>query len=195
MQGGGEQTVETQTVALTEAVIDALAFPAAVLDGSGKVLHRNRPFADFIATRSGERLWRRLKIEALGQAGICFVMDAGDGVAGPCILGARTLTGCNQKAYLVTVSAADRPDVGDSGSAILLGDITEAEQAVLFAMLAGRPLAELAQERGTKVSTVRWHLKNLQAKLGATDKADVIAWIARSPVCWLAHDTTDRSDA
>lgn len=61
------------------------------------------------------------------------------------------------------------------------------EQAVLFAALAGRPLSEVAEARGTKTSTVRWHLKNLQAKLGTTDKAGVVAWIARSPVCWLAR--------
>ncbi|WP_156907334.1 LuxR family transcriptional regulator [Thalassobaculum salexigens] len=45
----------------------------------------------------------------------------------------------------------------------------------------------MAEARGTKISTVRWHLKNLQAKLGATDKAGVVAWIARSPACGLAR--------
>ena len=62
-------------------------------------------------------------------------------------------------------------------------------------MLAGQTLAEIAQARGTKVTTVRWHLKNLQWKLGMTDKAEVVAWIARSPVCWLAREPEPGSDA
>lgn len=169
------------------AVIDALGFPAAVIDSTKKVIYRNRLFADLMITGAGDRLWRRLEVELEPACDARFVMDTGDGALGPCIIGLRALGGCNHKAYLVTVSAAGRSCLEEAGAPILHGDITPTEQAVLFGMLAGRPLAVIARERDTKVSTVRWHLKNIQSKLGVTDKSEVIAWIARSPVCWLAR--------
>jgi DNA-binding CsgD family transcriptional regulator len=187
MQGLGNDGAARRQDVPVGAVIDALGFPAAVIDGSKKILRCNRLFADLLATRAGDRMWRRLQVVADPAAGPHFALDAGDGTVGPRIAGLRALGGCDRKAFLVTVSA-DPPDPGTGGSPTLRGDITAAEQAVLFGMLAGRPLAEIARERGTKVSTVRWHLKNIQSKLRAADKAEVVAWIARSPVCWLAPE-------
>lgn len=194
MHGVGGETGPGDAVA-SGAVVNALGFPAALVDARKKVLHANRPFREFLGTPAGGRLWRRLEICPARDGSTRFVLDAGSGLAGPRIIGLRPLAGCNQKAYLVTVSVADPGGPETLSLPTLGGDITATEQAVLFGMLAGRSLSEIAQIRGSKTSTVRWHLKNLQAKLGVTDKAEVIAWIARSPVCWLAHDGSDRSDA
>ncbi|WPZ33316.1 helix-turn-helix transcriptional regulator [Thalassobaculum sp. OXR-137] len=189
VQEAVNDAAENQSGAAVGAVIDALGFPAAIVDAGKRVVHANRLFLDLLACDTGERMWRRLRIDTASGSGTRFVVDLGDGAAGPRIVGVRALAGCNHKAYLVAVSTAGPADP------TLEGDITPAEQAVLFGMLAGRNLAGIARDRGTKVSTVRWHLKNIQSKLGMTDKAEVIAWIARSPVCWLAGRPDPGSDA
>ncbi len=178
-----------------DSVIEAFGFPAAIIDTTKKILHCNGLFADLLTTRAGERMWRRLEVRTGPDEAARIVLEIGDGSAGPRLVGLRRLTGCNQKAYLVTVSVAGPSALEEGQFPALAGDITAAEKAVLFGMLAGQTLAEIAQARGTKVTTVRWHLKNLQWKLGMTDKAEVVAWIARSPVCWLAREPDSRSDA
>ena len=183
-----DQQEVDQERGLAAAVVDALGFPAALVDGARNVIHRNPPFVEFLATGSGERMLRRVQLKPIPPSGVRFLMDAGDGSAGPRIVGLRLLGDCGPEAYLLTVSADVRGGATDPDPRRLNGDITAAEQAVLFGMLDGHSLSDIARQRGTKVSTVRWHLKNLQSKLGVSDKAEVVAWIARSPVCWLAHD-------
>ena len=188
MQEVRKQTSDDESrVFLAEWVIDALGFPAAVVDGGRKVLLRNPPFAALMATWSGERLWRRVEIAPMPASGLSFLVDAGEGADGPRIIGVRLLTARGPKTYLVTVSSDLLGGAGGSERRSLQGDLTVAEQAVLFGMLCGQSLSDIADRRGIKVSTVRWHLKNIQSKLGMSDKAEVIAWLARSPVCWLAE--------
>lgn len=195
MQGFTEADADRQERGSAAAVIDLLGFPAAIVDQARRIVHGNRLFADFLATASGARIWQRLDIGRPPVEVVRLILEAGDGIAGPRILGLRTLAGGDPRTYLVTVSAAGHSDPAMRRHPCLEGDITPAEQAVLLALLDGRPLSAVAQARGTKVTTVRWHLKNLQWKLGMTDKAEVVAWIARSPVCWLAREPDSRSDA
>ena len=54
-------------------------------------------------------------------------------------------------------------------------DLTPTEEALAYSLSAGMTTAAFAERTGTSVGTVRWHLKNIQAKMGADTSTAVVA--------------------
>ena len=52
--------------------------------------------------------------------------------------------------------------------------LTEAEQAVLAALVAGRTPDEIASTQGVSITTVRTHIMRLHQKFGVTRTIDVV---------------------
>lgn len=52
--------------------------------------------------------------------------------------------------------------------------LTEAEQAVLAALIAGRTPDEIASAQGVSITTVRTHIMRLHQKFGVTRTLDVV---------------------
>ena len=69
--------------------------------------------------------------------------------------------------------AAPEPDV------ILLGRLTPRERTVLRLLAEGRGMPEIARTMGVSEHTVRTHMQNLYAKLGAHSRLDVVRFAAR----------------
>jgi DNA-binding CsgD family transcriptional regulator len=55
--------------------------------------------------------------------------------------------------------------------------LTRAESALARSLAQGLPLADHAAQSGAKIGTVRWHLKNIQTKLGVNSMAGVAALV------------------
>lgn len=52
--------------------------------------------------------------------------------------------------------------------------LTEAEQAVLAALIAGRTPDDIALDQGVSITTVRTHIQRLHQKFGVTRTLDVV---------------------
>jgi DNA-binding NarL/FixJ family response regulator len=68
---------------------------------------------------------------------------------------------------------APEPDV------ILLGRLTRRERTVLKLLAEGRGMPEIARAMGVSEHTVRTHMQNLYAKLGAHSRLDVVRFAAK----------------
>jgi DNA-binding CsgD family transcriptional regulator len=75
------------------------------------------------------------------------------------------------------VLAALTPFSGASGSreALINGfvDLTTTERSVLSALVDGKDIGRIAGDMTRSVETVRWHVRNLFAKLGVNSQADL----------------------
>ena len=70
-------------------------------------------------------------------------------------------------------STSSEPDV------VLLGQLTPRERAVLKLLAGGRGMPEIARGMGVSEHTVRTHMQNLYAKLGAHSRLDVVRFAAK----------------
>ncbi|MCJ8168786.1 LuxR C-terminal-related transcriptional regulator [Atopomonas sediminilitoris] len=70
--------------------------------------------------------------------------------------------------------------IGESGSGAinsplpLCAGLTEKEREIVRATLAGLSNAQVSEQAGIAVSTTKWHLKNIYAKLGVSTRAELI---------------------
>lgn len=71
--------------------------------------------------------------------------------------------------------------VRDSLLSELFG-LTATEAAVASALCAGTTPLAIAAERGVAISTVRWTIRNLFEKLGASSQSELVATILRHPL-------------
>lgn len=62
---------------------------------------------------------------------------------------------------------------------VLLGRLTRRERTVLKLLAEGRAMPEIARAMGVSEHTVRTHMQNLYAKLGAHSRLDVVRFAAR----------------
>jgi DNA-binding NarL/FixJ family response regulator len=77
--------------------------------------------------------------------------------------------------------AATEPDV------VLLGRLTRRERAVLKLLAEGRGMPEIARGMGVSEHTVRTHMQNLYAKLGAHSRLDVVRFAAKHGLVELSE--------
>jgi DNA-binding NarL/FixJ family response regulator len=73
---------------------------------------------------------------------------------------------------------ADEPATGEP-DVVLLGRLTRRERSVLKLLAEGRGMPEIARAMGVSEHTVRTHMQNLYAKLGAHSRLDVVRFAAK----------------
>jgi LuxR family maltose regulon positive regulatory protein len=78
---------------------------------------------------------------------------------------------------LSDVEAADtsRTEIGDASNHGPLEELNDRERAILRLMSAGLSNAEIARELYLSVHTVKWHARNLYAKLGVNSRSRAVA--------------------
>jgi DNA-binding NarL/FixJ family response regulator len=79
-------------------------------------------------------------------------------------------------------AAASEPDV------VLLGRLTRRERTVLKLLAEGRGMPEIARAMGVSEHTVRTHVQNLYAKLGAHSRLDVVRFAAKHGLVDLGEE-------
>ncbi|MBI1211281.1 MAG: hypothetical protein GC190_07455 [Alphaproteobacteria bacterium] len=75
----------------------------------------------------------------------------------------------------VVVALTPLSEASGSRGALIDGfvDLTPTERAVLSAFVDGKDIASIAAEMRRSIETVRWHVRNLFAKLGVNSQADL----------------------
>ena len=61
--------------------------------------------------------------------------------------------------------------------------LTATERCVIVELRAGRSIQEIARACGRAESTVRWHVKNLHRKVGATNQVELLLWALKHAAC------------
>jgi DNA-binding CsgD family transcriptional regulator len=124
-------------------------------DSKGKITTMAKTLAFIVSESNGDR-WLAQLSRHLAPANSPLLAEAS---AAPIVLVAFT------------------PFSGVSGSreALINGfvDLTATERAVLSAMVDGKDIARIALDMARSVETVRWHVRNLFAKLGVNSQADL----------------------
>ena len=82
--------------------------------------------------------------------------------------------GCRMPARLTAIRSAPRRAGGSSSA------LTPRELEVLRLMARGQTNLEIATALVVREGTVKYHVKNILRKLGATSRADAVARFARS---------------
>lgn len=185
-----------------EAAVTAMNVPALLADQSGKVVFVNAAAENFLSRREDFRLsGGRLSLEdhdgekALKTAiaaACCLARLASEDRRSEIAVRTR-----DQDAPRIIVEVVPLRSVGASqfrmsrcllllidpsdmtqhpeGRLRSVWDLTPTEEALAYSLSAGMTTSAFARQTGTSVGTVRWHLKNIQAKMDAETSAAVVA--------------------
>lgn len=185
-------------------LVESLQMPAFLLDTGARVVDCNtaaerlvRRSRDLCVNRAILRLWLHAADQALKaalvtasriemlaqQPGRCEIILPRRDAAVPALLidviplrfgavygrhGALSLV-------IVVDPGADLPDTPEILSRIW--GLTQTEARLALALANGVSPAEFAEQAGTGIGTVRWHLKNAEAKLGVSSIAGLTAMV------------------
>lgn len=202
-------TAEAMGGSMTE-VLDRLPFAAFLVDGKGRSLHHNRAADAILTARDGlsligDRLCTALvkETQQVQQAIHQTVMTAarrGDTGSGAM----RVTRPSGRPSYVVqfmplspdsrigglrpdplalaVVIDPAHPDRRPSGRNLsLLFGLTATESQLALALLQGRRLEEIADERGVKITTLRTQLSAILAKTGTQRQTELLLLLARLP--------------
>ena len=86
----------------------------------------------------------------------------------------RNAFGIGRVAVLVLVVEPDRLARLDAGLVASALGLTATESQVAVALAMGKSVSDIADEKGQKVSTARFHVKRIHSKLGLTRQTDLI---------------------
>ena len=182
------------------AMMDALGTAMLLVSATGRLLHGNQAGEEVIArsgalalrqglltgtSAAGERLLRQLIARALEPK----APEAG-AAALPCPDGGRLeLTaiavpggaGAPRHAMLTAPNRWRRDPSACERLRALYG-LSPAEAALAVALADGSSPAQVAEQRGVALATVRTQIKNIAAKLGCTRQSDIVARVKGLPV-------------
>ncbi len=128
----------------------------------------DRAIADAIAGRvEGSRVFRL----GLPPSGLTVTICSLVGQSG-------ALAGASEARLLLLLRPLNRPTAGAS-TVIAALDLTPAEAEVALGIGRGRSPDEIASDRGVSITTVRWTLRNVYARLGLSGQAQLAALINR----------------
>ena len=82
--------------------------------------------------------------------------------------------------YVVVIPEAQRRKE-QARALIEMGDLTSAEGQLVHDLLAGRSVREVARDTDRSIATVRWHIRNIFAKLGVSRIDDLYRIAAMVP--------------
>jgi DNA-binding CsgD family transcriptional regulator len=180
------------------SMMDALGQAMLLVSSTGRLLHQNAAAADVIArsgaiavregllvgtSTRGERLLRHLVAGALAPDS----PEAG-AAALPCPDGARLeLTAIAVPAggvrhVLLTGPNPWRSDPTMKQRLRSLYNLSPGEATLALALAEGSTPADVAEERGVSLATVRTQIKNIAAKLGCNRQSDIVARVKSLPV-------------
>jgi DNA-binding NarL/FixJ family response regulator len=121
--------------------------------------------------RQVRRRWPEMSVVLLGEA------DSNDATVLPPEAKAATVLDALASPAHPPADGEDRPS--RPSSVALLGSLTPRERIILKYLAEGRVIGSIAKELGVSQHTVRTHMQNLYAKLGAHSRLDVVRFAAQ----------------
>ena len=181
-------------VASTRSILDRLALGIVTLNAQGLVLERNQAASRMmesgnglflahgkIGTRGMEAMVRLEKAVAAVLAGgaerpVAIPREKRPAltvIIAPVAVDRKKLAGSAARAIMFISDPDAVPDQAGARIAALYG-LTKSEADVAEAIAAGKPVEQLAVERGTTIHTVRTQIKTMMNKIGASRQSDVV---------------------
>lgn len=185
-----------------EALARSMDMPAILLDSDRRVLFLNEMAEDLLSRRTefhlvGNRLriWERTANDRFRDtisAACCLEKMAARSArsevavprrngSGPAILAeviplrsVAISSFCTSRCLVVLVDPLSAPKQA-SGRLMRAWNLTRTEEKLALALSGGTSTQEFADRSASSVGTVRWHLKNIQAKMGVDTLAGVVA--------------------
>jgi DNA-binding CsgD family transcriptional regulator/PAS domain-containing protein len=193
----GMQAMKVRTF---EASLDLIGIGVVLVDARSVIVHANRAAQSMLAAGSpirsdrGELRTCLPETSAALRAAIAKAADNEAAIGGAGIgMPAPQASGDPAFIYVLPLMSGDvRPRIAPRASAALfitatgngaelpaeaiaaMFDLSPAEVRVLERLIAGRTPAEVADDLGSALPTVRTHLSNIFAKTGTTGQADLI---------------------
>jgi len=166
-------------------ILDCVNIPIAILDERKNIKFSNLRFKKSPSKTYAYRLFKEAKLPNEFPDGYHLLSSLAGIEDTALIVGIKKIDVAGRSGFLMMFSES-------AVSAGLLdhplrmhGEFTEVELAIAQGLLGDFSTTEIAKNRSTKPSTVRWHLKNIQSKLAISQKTQVVSWLAQSPVRWL----------
>ena len=179
-----------ESARLVAGALDAVAAPALVLDGFGRVIDVSQAAGSELRPGGPLSLAQgRLRVgdqraDAALQAAIRRLLSAARGGGGTGIDAVVELGPVSLHLALAPAAANDPLGAAPRLIALLepggLGVLTEAERRVAESALKGLGLADIARARGVSIETVRSQLKAVYGKLGVNGRAGLQARFGRA---------------
>lgn len=199
-------TLQTQVHALEDA-LDRLPLGVVLVDAQGAVIELNRTAAHIVAAGDGLRVERDGLVATSARAtrelrrliAGAAATGSGKGTGPGGVLALDRPSGGSPLALLVASLAREPPASGRGSAAIVfvadpeqtdqppeavlrrLYGLTRAEAALAAQLLAGKELAEIAEDTAVSMNTLRTHLKAIFAKTGAQRQTELLRLLLRGP--------------
>ncbi len=97
------------------------------------------------------------------------------------------------RSVLLVITGGGYDEVIPTAALVSMFGLTPAECLLAEALIRGLTLEQYAAQRGVSVGTVRWHLKQVLSKTGATRQADLMRIVLSSAAAQLAGNVVDGS--
>jgi DNA-binding CsgD family transcriptional regulator len=197
MRGRLVSTAVTATA--VTAMMDALGTAMLLVSATGRLLHANTAGTEVIArsgalalrqslligtSAQGERLLRQLIARALAPAtptagAAAFTCPDGRRLE-LTALAVAAEAGCRHVLLAGPNCWTRDPSLAERMRALY--NLSPAESVLAVALAEGASPAQVAEERGVALATVRTQIKNIAAKLGCNRQSDIVAKVKNLPV-------------
>jgi DNA-binding CsgD family transcriptional regulator len=195
----GELAASRRETTMARAALDSLALAMITIDAGRRILDVNAAAESLLRCSTSPLTGEKGVLTARSAATAKRLAAAAHRATAPRDPGAnwfRAEGDPHDDAYLVSV--VPLPAAGPSLALVVFRDadasadstaerlkstfqLTTAEAAVAAELFAGRSINEIALMRGVSIETVRWQLKLIAAKMGASRQSEIVALIARLP--------------
>jgi DNA-binding CsgD family transcriptional regulator len=188
------------SAALLSGILDQLAYGVMVLRACARVCYANREALRACGAASGLRMMGGRLVAAHDSERLDFVRALRSACEGRrSMVTFRSCDPCLRLAVMpLGVSAMDVPWAEDRRALLVFGKpqpceplsetffareygLTAAESTVLVALCEGLRPAQIAQQQGVAVSTVRTHIAAVRDKTGATSIAALVRMVTTLP--------------
>lgn len=199
LRARGEIATARRAAALSQGALDAVGLVAITVQSEGRIFHSNAAAeivlqrADGLVAKNGKLTATHPQCAAKLQEALAQATAPSDPTASAVVVE----RGEDEPAYLVTITPLTGR-IGASAALLLFRDpgvqdnsltmrlyalfgLTNAEAAVAIDLAGGLPLADIARNRGVKVTTLRAQLKSIAVKTGCSRQSELVALLRRLP--------------
>lgn len=195
-------TTQTHREGLRIAALDSIAFGLIVCGADGRVAFMNAAAEKLtgilgnieFSTRGGliggrlgqetKQLQALIRDAATGGAGGTMQLSGSDGHSALIALVSPLPGSIGIEGGQFALVALQRSDEVSGFTEGVIGKafkLTPVQASIALALLKGRSVEDIVQERGIKVSTVRWHLADIFSRTGTSNQRELIHLLGRLP--------------
>jgi DNA-binding CsgD family transcriptional regulator len=199
LRARGEIAAARRAASFAQGALDAVGLVAITVQSGGRIFHSNAA-AECVLQRGDGLVARNGILTAAQHRAAVQLEDAVARATAPFSPAASAVVverGEDEPAYLVTITPLTGR-IGEPAALLLFRDpavpdnslamrlhalfgLTNAEAAVAIDLAGGLPLADIARNRGVKVTTLRAQLKSIAVKTGCSRQSELVALLRRLP--------------